>query len=190
MSVQTKELLIRSARGVFAEKGYYNAHISHIIEKAGVARGTFYLYFEGKDEIFREVLKRAIDDLREIIKPVDISRDIQDQVHSNVCGVVYYALKNKDLTKIVLYRDRWNENSRIIDEFIKDLIQIIERSLEKGISMGILRVHNTHILALVIVGAIKEVIKEIIEKENVDVSNLCKDLVEFWLRGLMKEGKP
>ncbi len=187
MSVQTKELLIKSARKVFSEKGYHDAHISHIIEKAGVARGTFYLYFESKDEIFREVLKRAIDDLKQIIKPIDTSFDIQQQVLSNICGVIYYALKNKDLTKIVLYRDKWNKNSRIIDEFVRDLIEMIENSLKKGISMGLLKPHNTHLFALAIVGTMKEIIKEVIEKEEVDISYMCKELVEFWLKGLINE---
>ncbi len=33
------------ARGVFAEKGYHHTHVADIIEAAGIARGTFYLYF-------------------------------------------------------------------------------------------------------------------------------------------------
>ena len=43
---ERKEELLLAAAQVISEKGYRTASISDIIEKAGVARGTFYHYFE------------------------------------------------------------------------------------------------------------------------------------------------
>ncbi len=187
MSVQTRERILRSACKVFAERGYHNAQISHIIDEAGVARGTFYLYFEGKDEIFKEILRRTVEDLRSIIKPIDPSKDIKAQLLSNLCGVFRYALENRDLAKIVLYRDRWSPSSQIVDEFISHVIGLVESSLEKGLRMGILREHNPHLLAVAIVGSVKEVIKDMIEREDSQVENTCKELLEFGVRGIIKE---
>lgn len=47
-----RQQILTAATGVFARKGYRHASIADIIEAAGIARGTFYLYFESKEEIF------------------------------------------------------------------------------------------------------------------------------------------
>jgi len=49
---RTRRRLLQAAEQVFAELGYHDASIVKITEAAGVAQGTFYLYFSGKQEIF------------------------------------------------------------------------------------------------------------------------------------------
>src|SRR5438067_9933141 len=48
-----RQQILEAAARVFARKGYRNTGVADIIEAAGVAsRGTFYLYFQSKEEIF------------------------------------------------------------------------------------------------------------------------------------------
>jgi AcrR family transcriptional regulator len=49
---RTRRRLLAAAEQVFADLGYHDASIVKITEAAGVAMGTFYLYFAGKQEIF------------------------------------------------------------------------------------------------------------------------------------------
>ncbi len=53
---RTRGRLIEAAEQVFAERGYHDASIVKITEAAGVAQGTFYLYFASKQEIFDELV--------------------------------------------------------------------------------------------------------------------------------------
>jgi AcrR family transcriptional regulator len=53
----TRSRLLEAAEQVFAELGYHDASIVKITEAAGVAQGTFYLYFGGKKEIFEELVR-------------------------------------------------------------------------------------------------------------------------------------
>jgi AcrR family transcriptional regulator len=53
----TRQRLLETAEQVFAELGYHDASIVKITEAAGVAQGTFYLYFTGKREIFDELVR-------------------------------------------------------------------------------------------------------------------------------------
>ena len=48
-----RDKLLRVARDVFEEDGFDGASVSRIVEGADVSRGTFYLYFESKEDIFR-----------------------------------------------------------------------------------------------------------------------------------------
>ncbi len=52
----TRRRLLEAAERVFAERGYHDASIVKITEAAGVAQGTFYIYFESKQQVFDELV--------------------------------------------------------------------------------------------------------------------------------------
>jgi AcrR family transcriptional regulator len=54
--LRTRRALLDAAETVFLENGYHEASIVKITALAGVAQGTFYLYFPGKREIFTELV--------------------------------------------------------------------------------------------------------------------------------------
>ena len=72
------------AREVFAERGYHQTKIEDIVTRAGIARGTFYLYFQDKRAVFQELLKDFFSTLQQSITRIDVSRDVTSQVRQNV----------------------------------------------------------------------------------------------------------
>src|SRR5881275_1708150 len=62
-----RERILRAAVDVFARSGYFNAKVSEIAKAAGVADGTIYLYFDGKEDIlvtiFREHTRHYLQTL-------------------------------------------------------------------------------------------------------------------------------
>jgi AcrR family transcriptional regulator len=65
---QTRTRLLEAAKAVFEEDGFLEARISDIAERAGLSHGSFYHYFDSKEQIFREVAA-AVED--ELTAPVD-----------------------------------------------------------------------------------------------------------------------
>jgi AcrR family transcriptional regulator len=65
---QTRSRLLEAAKAVFEKDGFLEARISDIAERAGLSHGSFYHYFDSKEQIFREVAK-AIEE--ELEAPVD-----------------------------------------------------------------------------------------------------------------------
>jgi AcrR family transcriptional regulator len=61
---RTRRRLLEAAEEVFAKRGYHDASIVKITEAAGVAQGTFYVYFQSKQEIFDEL----VDDLNRRVR--------------------------------------------------------------------------------------------------------------------------
>lgn len=60
---QKRSNLLQAARYLFIEKGFHNTSIDAIVNAAQVAKGTFYLYFEDKQDILNEIvyeINRAI----------------------------------------------------------------------------------------------------------------------------------
>jgi AcrR family transcriptional regulator len=54
--VPVPERLLRAAVIVFGEQGYTSSRVSDIVARAGVAQGTFYLYFKNKEAIFLKLI--------------------------------------------------------------------------------------------------------------------------------------
>ncbi|MGO8871296.1 MAG: TetR/AcrR family transcriptional regulator [Acidimicrobiales bacterium] len=59
----TRARLLAAAKEIFEEDGFLEARISDIAERACVSHGTFYTYFDSKDEVFREVALEVEDEL-------------------------------------------------------------------------------------------------------------------------------
>jgi AcrR family transcriptional regulator len=58
-----RQQILTAATTVFAQKGYRHASVSDIIEAAGIARGTFYLYFQSKEEVFLALIDLWFEEL-------------------------------------------------------------------------------------------------------------------------------
>jgi len=67
---QRREQILSAARDVFADKGYESATISDIVKKAGVAQGTFYLYFESKKGVVVELAQQPMSDMADRLQGI------------------------------------------------------------------------------------------------------------------------
>ncbi len=52
---RTREKIIAAAMRLFAKKGFDKTTVEEIVAEAGVAKGTFYLYFKSKDDLIKEI---------------------------------------------------------------------------------------------------------------------------------------
>jgi AcrR family transcriptional regulator len=60
---RTRASLVQAARQVFERDGYLDARISDITEEAGVSSGSFYTYFDDKEEVFAAVVDAVQEDM-------------------------------------------------------------------------------------------------------------------------------
>ncbi|MFB6352117.1 MAG: TetR/AcrR family transcriptional regulator [Bradymonadaceae bacterium] len=64
---ERREAIKSAAIEMFADKGFHAAKVSDIVAEVGVAQGTFYLYYDGKKQIFEEILNDFLSLLLETI---------------------------------------------------------------------------------------------------------------------------
>lgn len=130
----TRQRQLDAAEKLFAQKGYFDTSIVDITQAAGVALGTFYLYFPGKLAIFQELVRHLNHRLREHLRAalVDLSsrREIERagfqaffvfvNQHRNLYGIVSQA----ELADPELYR--WYYRS-LADSYTHGLKHSMER---------------------------------------------------------------
>jgi AcrR family transcriptional regulator len=81
----TRSRLLRHARAVFEKRGYGAASVADIVAAAGVARGTFYVHFRSKREIFIAVVDAVKADLLAAqTRPLQGSRTVADDIRHRI----------------------------------------------------------------------------------------------------------
>lgn len=71
-TAQTREALLLAARAVFGREGFTGARLDDIAAEAGVTKGALYHHFDGKEDLFLELLDERCqarqEDIREVFK--------------------------------------------------------------------------------------------------------------------------
>jgi AcrR family transcriptional regulator len=107
---RTVRKLLEAAAKEFGQRGYYEAAITGITARAGVALGTFYTYFESKEELFRALVR-------------DMSHATRSHVAEAVAGAPdRLAAERLGLAAFIAFTRKHPELYRIIEEaqFVAD----------------------------------------------------------------------
>jgi AcrR family transcriptional regulator len=154
--------ILDAAAFVFAHRGYHNAHISEIIRKAGIARGTFYLYFESKQDILSELLEVLLARLNAAIKKVQFGRKhppALEQIRANLARTLALLESERDLASILLDRRVTLDPQleRKVEEFTEGVYRMIRSALREGTRMGLVRPCDPDLTARFLLGGLKEI---------------------------------
>jgi AcrR family transcriptional regulator len=186
-----REQVLRHAKRIFARKGYHRTNIAEIITRAQIARGTFYLYFQNKRELFEELLEQVVNELRHRIQRIRVGADEPDpveQLRNNLRRVLNFVLAERELTDILLNHsvgfDR--ELDARIEDFYEKIADQIQRSLDLGIEMKLVRQCDTRVAAYCILGGIKEVVGHPSHNRRRDINALAEEILAFGLRGVAR----
>ncbi len=86
--VETRARLLAAAKEVFEQDGFLDARISDIAERAGLSHGSFYHYFESKEEVFREVAaeveQRLSEPLYSVILDSHSTASPYERIHEGI----------------------------------------------------------------------------------------------------------
>jgi AcrR family transcriptional regulator len=66
---RTLRAILDAAAAEFGERGFHDTGITHITQRAGVALGTFYTYFDSKEEVFRALVRDLSAQVRDAVGP-------------------------------------------------------------------------------------------------------------------------
>lgn len=190
---QKRAHILATAIRVFGKKGYHQTSIADIVDEAGVARGTFYLYFESKSSVFLELLDQLLLHLRENVVGVDVGPNappMDEQLLETVRRVLRTAENNRSLATI-LFREAVGLDSDVdlkLRHFYGSIHAFLVASLTEGERLGVTRQLDTDVTASCILGSIKQVIEQHLvldTSESFDIDRYARAIVAYNIQGLM-----
>jgi AcrR family transcriptional regulator len=135
---RTAEIL-EAARRVFAERGFHEATVDGIAEAAGVAKGTIYLYYHSKREIYWAALKHGIGALHEELeKEVRGAKTVEGKIRAFIATKMRFFDQHGDFFKIYYseFGNAFAHPTQVHEEF-KELYNRQARLLECALQEGI-----------------------------------------------------
>ena len=179
--------LLRAARRVFAERGYHSAGVSHIIREAGVARGTFYNYFESKGAIFHAVLEELTGELAGAADRIDITRPIAPQAHAIVHDIIC-AVMQPDVVRLLFSEAvGTEEGDAALRAFYDHAEERLVGTLKIGAGLGIVRNGDLRLTARCMLGMVKEpVFVATLRGEALRPEPLIAEFTAFLTQGVLQ----
>lgn len=139
-----KNQILECSKKIFSEKGYYETYVEEVIKEAKVGKGTFYLYFKNKEDLFISLLIKFLKEWEEVAS-IDISEIREDNIHEMLKILIRRSFKffkeNEDLCNIYL---RIGPGLNKIFEpylvrFEQQLLDYIMIYIKEGIKLGIVK---------------------------------------------------
>jgi len=180
--------ILEAAVSVFARKGYFGARVSDVAKKAGVADGTIYLYFRGKEDVlvrlFDEVMAEHVAKAREAVHALASAPDRLLAIAERHLAVLG---ENRDLAAV--FQVELRQSTRFMERFtaswLRDYFDLLDEVIEEGQRDGTLRADvNRKIAAKMLFGALDETVTSwLLSEKKYRLEDLAAPVVDLFLRG-------
>jgi AcrR family transcriptional regulator len=188
-----------AALEVFAEKGFAAAKLDEIAKRAGVSKGTLYLYFKDKEQLFRAVVRDTVvpnvDNLRSGLIQTGVPFDQLVRLFLAKFVEMAGRVPVGAVAKMVISESRnfpelakvWHDE--VVLRGLGTLTALIEMGQAKGeVRDGDARLHAFSLMGPMLMGVIYRETLEPIGGQPLDLAALAGQHAETILGGLLKEG--
>jgi AcrR family transcriptional regulator len=139
--IDKKTQLLECARDLFSSNGFKDTNVADITKQAGVATGTFYLYYASKEKLFMDLFLAENTRLKtEILAAVDPNGDpltvIQELIHKNLQGIAANPILKEWFNKDVFHKieEKFREENGLdhLDFLYDSFTEIIKKWQTEG----------------------------------------------------------
>jgi TetR/AcrR family transcriptional regulator, fatty acid metabolism regulator protein len=184
-----RDAILRAAIETFAARGFFNAQVADVARAAGVAAGTVYLYFRGKDDllisIFERTMKEAIAEGRESVdskaSPLERLREI---------AALHLGRLGRDRNLAIVFQIELRQSTKFMERFsathLREYLGLIRDVIAEGQAQGMFRKQiNPTVAAKVFFGALDEMATNwILSRRKYSLASEADAVVDLFIGGL------
>lgn len=191
---ERREQILAAAVRAFVRGGFHGTHVDQIIEEAGVARGTFYLYFESKHAVFAALVERMLGVFLAAQVPYapgvwDDRRSLTAALRTDYLMLIRAVRKQRDLCRLFL------EEAAGLDRDFADQVERhraawharVQARIEEARAAGLARkTLDSEVTAWAIVGMGEMILRRyVLGRDEPDEARLASALAAFDLDGIL-----
>lgn len=191
MAVKTKQQIVSefrraeivdAARTVFARRGFALGIMDEVAKEAGVAKGTLYLYFRSKTEIYKAVLDHDMRALKEsTLERLDAAKGLKEKIRAFALARIERAEVNKEFFRIMDSEGGALSYTRSqYREWLREPVLRLAAAIEKAAEQGKIRNVDTERTAWLIVDMTRGTIqRRLLAQSNAAPAVDVEFLLEF-----------
>ncbi|MFW6137925.1 MAG: TetR/AcrR family transcriptional regulator [Spirochaetota bacterium] len=198
-----RKSILRAALKVFSSKGYNPAIIEDVAQEAGVAKGTVYLYFKDKEDLFYHTVTYVLDDLGSIIyENIDPELDTISALEEMAFLQLEFFFRNRDFFGIfhTMMTDNPSQTHKKLFQAIQykkaQLIEHMGKIVKRGKNQGMIRPELcSEDIIYCFQGAVmymlrEMMIKKVLTKEeppDFNIRNRVKSMMNIFTEGICRK---
>ncbi len=184
--MKTKEKIVEAAIDCIFEKDFEQTTVSDIVKRAGVAQGTFYIYFNHKKEVLKEIMIKIRDEVEKNIENnISDKDDPVEKINKAFKAAYSVYLKYKDLTVSLQNEAVILEMEHYSQQIGRDNVAQLAKWIEEGKNQGLFSVDEAHLTAYFVISLYEKIVySSLREKKIGSFEEIYEKLVQFIYRGL------
>ena len=186
--------ILESATRLFSAGRFDEVLMDDIARAAGVAKGTLYGYFPGKEELYFAVVFDGISRLNERLESgADEQMDPEEKLREMIHALVSFLKRNRFFFRLMFVEDSRSEagtgtNRQRWREERRKQIATIEAVLRKGVEKGIFEIHHLRTEARILRDMVRSAL--MCREDKLSADQMVDAIMRVFLRGVRKRGRP
>jgi len=190
-NVDKRDAILRAATKVFAQNGFFQSQVADVARGAGVAAGTVYLYFKGKDDLLVSIFERSM-------------KEVLAEGRAAVAGVADPAERLRALARLHLERLGRDKSLAVVfqvelrqsikfmerfsESFLQDYFKLIREAIADGQLGGTFRKDvNATTATKIFFGALDEMATNwVLSRRKYDLGAEADAVVDLFINGIGK----
>lgn len=189
---EKRSKILKAAVQVFARKGFYNATVAEIAERASVAAGTIYLYFKNKDEILISIFEEEMANfIAQVNRAIAAESDSLERLRQFIFTHLQFVKRNPALAQVMQVELR--QSNKFIKEYtgskLREYLNIIGAIVAEGQQRGSVRTDvQPGVVKRAIFGALDEIATHYVLAKNgkVDLEQSAQQIADLFIAALRK----
>ncbi len=132
-----KQELLEIAYRMFVSRGYENTSVDEIIAEAGIAKGTYYYYFESKEQTLEEVIGMMIEKETEAAAAVLESDIPVPQKIVGIIAAIQPAPEERSIEGALMQPENIVMHQKIKRRIVESILPLLAKAVEEGVEQGI-----------------------------------------------------
>ena len=187
----TKEVIHKAVMDVISEEGLQGITMSRVAKKAGVAKGTLYLYFKDKEDLVRSSIESIFEPMHEnIMKILDGSLSPDKKLRECVKQIFTTSIEHRNTVQVILYNLSVMklQEKRFMNKGFKELLAKITTVIQEGIDMGLFRNFDASTMTIMFVESSNAIIFKYLWLENDSTAIDKVDLfIDVFMNGMLSQ---
>ena len=191
-SADKRDLILRAATRVFAQHGFFQSQVADVARVAGVAAGTVYLYFKGKDDLLVSIFERSMSEViaegRAAVEGIaDPAERLRRIAH------LHLGRLGRDKHLAVVFQVELRQSVKFMERFsatfLQDYLKLIRDAIADGQHSGAFRKDVSPTTATkIFFGALDEMATNwMLSRRKYDLTAEADAVVDLFINGI---GRP
>jgi AcrR family transcriptional regulator len=182
--LQNRQIILKAARKVFAEAGYGATTVRDIIRATPLASGTFYNYFQSKEEVYQAMQDETALAIRPKLREAREKAGTVEEFISATFRTFFEFILRDDVDVRTMRHNADTQRMRVDTPEIIAGFDELREDIEKGITAGLFPPVDADLLMAAIVGVAFELAEHIGRRENPDAGAAAEFATALFMGGI------